>query len=63
MGSPNPDRLVFSVKVPQIITHDKILVGCDEEFELFVDTMDILDEKLGPIVLVQPEMERGRVFR
>src|SRR5690349_1030345 len=33
-----PDDFIFSVKVPQIVTHDKALVDCDAEFEEFVKT-------------------------
>src|ERR1700675_1164481 len=43
-----PDNFLFAAKVPQIITHEKILVDCDTEFKQFVDTMDILGPKLGP---------------
>src|SRR5277367_5195446 len=31
-----PSGFIFSVKVPQAITHEKILVDCAEEFETFV---------------------------
>ena len=41
---------IFSLKVPRTITHEKVLVECDKEFEEFVDTAHVLDEKLGPIV-------------
>ena len=37
-----PDNFVFSVKVPQSITHEKVLVDCDAELEEFLKTMDIL---------------------
>ena len=57
-----PAGFIFSVKIPQIITHDKILVDCDDEFELFVDTMDILDDKLGPMIFQFPYFNRS-VFR
>jgi uncharacterized protein YecE (DUF72 family) len=42
-----PDDFIFSVKVPQSVTHEKVLVDCDGEFEQFVQTMNILGEKLG----------------
>jgi hypothetical protein len=38
---------VYSVKVPQTITHDKILMDCDAELAEFLETMDILGPKLG----------------
>ena len=45
-----PPGFIFSLKVPRTITHEKVLVECDKEFEEFVDTAHVLDEKLGPIV-------------
>ena len=45
---------LFACKVPQIITHEKVLVDCDAELKQFVDTMGILGEKLGPMVLQFP---------
>jgi uncharacterized protein YecE (DUF72 family) len=41
---------VFSVKVPQTITHDKVLLDCDAEIAEFLKTMDILGLKLGPVI-------------
>jgi len=49
-----PEDFIFSVKVPQAITHEKALVNCDSEFEEFVKTMDILGPKLGPMVFQFP---------
>jgi uncharacterized protein YecE (DUF72 family) len=46
-----PDGFEFAAKVPQVITHEKVLVDCDAEFKQFVDVMDILDGKLGPLLL------------
>jgi uncharacterized protein YecE (DUF72 family) len=57
-----PDGFVFSVKVPQTITHDKVLVGCDAELEEFLQTMAILGPKLGPMVFQFPFFNRG-IFR
>ena len=49
-----PDNFVIAAKVPQIITHEKCLRDCDEEFREFVETMDILGSKLGPMLLQFP---------
>jgi uncharacterized protein YecE (DUF72 family) len=46
-----PDEFVFCPKTPQIITHEKRLVNCEPEWQLFLQTMSILKHKLGPIVL------------
>jgi uncharacterized protein YecE (DUF72 family) len=55
-----PVDFIFSVKVPQIITHEKTLVDCDSEFEEFVKTMDILGPKLGPIIFQFPLFDRWK---
>ncbi|MFY9732968.1 MAG: DUF72 domain-containing protein [Candidatus Acidiferrales bacterium] len=49
-----PPGFIFSLKVPRKITHEKVLVDCDKEFEQFVNTVDVLGEKLGPMVLQFP---------
>jgi len=54
-----PDNFIFSVKVPQTITHDKVLVDCQPEWKQFLDTMGILATKLGPIVFQFPFFSRG----
>jgi uncharacterized protein YecE (DUF72 family) len=53
-----PPDFVFAAKVPQIITHEKVLVGCEEEFDEFVGRMDILNEKLGPMLLQFPHFNK-----
>jgi len=61
-GTPKPERVrawyektpadfVFAVKVPQVITHEKVLVDCDAEMDEFLQTMELLEEKLGPMLL------------
>jgi len=55
-----PENFIFSVKVPQIITHEKVLVDCDSEFAEFVKTMDILGPKLGPMVFQFPFFDRWK---
>jgi uncharacterized protein YecE (DUF72 family) len=59
-GARTPDDFIFSVKVPQIITHEKALVDCDSEFEEFVRTMDILGPKLGPMVFQFPVFDKWK---
>jgi uncharacterized protein YecE (DUF72 family) len=45
-----PAEFIFSVKVPQTITHEKCLEDCDAEFRTSVQTMELLDDKLGPML-------------
>jgi uncharacterized protein YecE (DUF72 family) len=54
-----PEHFIFAVKVPQQITHEKILVDCDADFKHFVDTMDLLGDKLGPMLLQFPYFNRS----
>ena len=63
-----PPDFIFAAKVPQVVTHEKVLVDCEAEFDEFVDRMDILDEKLGPLLLQFPwfnkyEMQADEFFR
>jgi uncharacterized protein YecE (DUF72 family) len=53
-AAKTPADFIFSVKVPQTVTHEKVLVGCDPELKQFVETMGILGSKLGPMVLQFP---------
>src|SRR5882724_5618315 len=55
-----PEDFIFSVKIPQVISHEKALVDCDSEFEEFVKTMDILGPKLGPMVFQFPLFDRWK---
>ena len=52
------EDFVFSVKVPQIIIHEKVLVDCDADFHVFLNTMEVLGQKLGPMVLPFPFLNR-----
>ena len=50
-NAKTPPEFLFAAKVPQIITHEKVLVDCDAEFKQFIQVMDTLGEKLGPLLL------------
>src|SRR5260370_35323723 len=45
-----PPGFLFAAKVPQVITHEKVLVDCDEDLSHFLRTMEALREKLGPLL-------------
>ena len=45
-----PDGFQFSVKVPRVITHEKILEDCEEELAIFLDHLSPLGHKLGAIL-------------
>jgi len=55
-----PDNFIFSVKIPQTITHDKVLVDCAGDLKEFLTTMDILGPKLGPMVFQFPVFDRWK---
>jgi uncharacterized protein YecE (DUF72 family) len=56
-----PEGFIFSVKVPQTITHDKVLVDCDSELKEFLDTIGILGDKLGPMVFQFPFFDKWKI--
>jgi uncharacterized protein YecE (DUF72 family) len=58
-ASRTPEGFIFSVKVPQVITHEKVLVESDAAFKEFLDTIGILGKKLGPIVFQFPFFSRS----
>jgi uncharacterized protein YecE (DUF72 family) len=45
-----PANFIFAVKVPQEVTHGKVLRDCDAELNAFLSAADLLGEKLGPLV-------------
>lgn len=56
-----PPGFIFSVKMPQTITHDKAMVNCDAELQEFIGTMKLLGEKLGPMVLQFPFFDKWKI--
>src|ERR1019366_817569 len=48
--SKTPKGFLFAAKVPQRITHEKVLVVCDGDMAEFLKVMDALAEKLGPLL-------------
>ena len=46
-----PPGFQLSVKMPELITHEKMLEDCDEELATFLKVMDLLEDRLGPILL------------
>src|ERR1700760_2279977 len=52
-----PANFLSSLKVPNIITHDKLLEDTDADLAEFLDTASILKEKLGPLVFQFPFFE------
>lgn len=45
-----PPGFSLAAKIPQTITHDKVLQDCDEDLKHFLETMDLMGDKLGPLL-------------
>jgi len=57
-----PDGFLLAAKIPQIITHQNVLQDCDEDLKHFLEAMDLMGDKLGPL-LFQFEYFNQTVFR
>jgi len=57
-----PDGFRFAAKIPQIITHEKMLRDCLAELRQFTDVMALLGDKLGPLLFQFPYFS-ARQFR
>jgi len=53
-----PPGFLIAAKVPQVITHEKILEGCSAELKEFLDAMGLLGDKLGPLLFQFPYFNR-----
>jgi uncharacterized protein YecE (DUF72 family) len=49
-NAKTPKNFTFALKIPQEITHEKCLVECDSEMKSFLGTLDLLGDKLGPLL-------------
>lgn len=56
-----PDDFVFTAKVPKVITHEKRLEGVEGELRVFAETMRLLGDKLGPLLIQFPRSFTRRV--
>ena len=45
-----PTGFILAAKVPQAITHEKVLQDCDEDLKYFLETMYLMGDKLGPLL-------------
>jgi uncharacterized protein YecE (DUF72 family) len=49
-----PESFQFTAKVPRTITHDGRLVNAGREMSEFLQTMELLGDKLGPVLIQLP---------
>jgi len=59
-NAKTPEGFLFAAKVPQEITHKRVLKDCDEEFKVFLTTMEALGEKLGPLLFQFGKFDKYR---
>ncbi len=55
-----PEGFVFAAKIPQSISHEKVLVGADDELKEFFGVMDLLGPKLGPLLIQLPYFNKQK---
>jgi uncharacterized protein YecE (DUF72 family) len=58
-----PPGFLFALKVPQVITHEKLLEDCQEELIEFLASVDLLAEKRGPLLLQFPYFNKQKFTR
>jgi uncharacterized protein YecE (DUF72 family) len=49
-----PAGFRFAAKIPQVITHEKVLRDCQNELQQFTEVMRLLGDKLGPLLFQFP---------
>jgi uncharacterized protein YecE (DUF72 family) len=54
-----PPDFIFAAKVPGVITHEKVLLRCDAELSEFLTTMELLGDRLGPLILQFPYFNKN----
>jgi len=55
-----PPGFVFAAKIPGSITHEKVLVDCQPEFTAFLKNIELLGDRMGPLLLQFPYFSRDR---
>jgi uncharacterized protein YecE (DUF72 family) len=55
-----PEGCIFAAKVPQIITHEKVLADAEDDLKTFLKVMEILGDKLGPLLLQFPYFNKQK---
>jgi uncharacterized protein YecE (DUF72 family) len=56
-----PEGFTFALKVPQTITHEKVLEDCEKEWESFLEAVRCLKEKLGYLLVQLPYFNKSSV--
>jgi uncharacterized protein YecE (DUF72 family) len=54
-----PPGFIFAAKVPGVITHEKVLRDCQSEFTSFLSNIELLGDRLGPLLLQFPYFNKN----
>ncbi|HSK31365.1 MAG TPA: DUF72 domain-containing protein, partial [Candidatus Limnocylindria bacterium] len=54
-----PPGFIFAAKIPGVITREKVLKDCQAEFTTFLQNMELLGDRLGPLLLQFPYFNRN----
>jgi hypothetical protein len=55
-----PEGFVFAAKIPQTITHEKVLIDVQADLKAFLKVMDILGDRLGPLLFQFPYFNKNK---
>ena len=58
-----PPGFTFAAKVPRTITHDKVMQDCEDDLKEFLGAMDLLGDRLGPLLLQFPYFNKRAFAR
>lgn len=54
-----PPGFIFAAQVPGVITHQKVMKDCQHEFTTFLNSVELLGDHLGPLLLQFPYFNRN----
>jgi uncharacterized protein YecE (DUF72 family) len=54
-----PSGFIFAAQVPGVITHQKVMKDCQRELTTFLNSMELLGDCLGPLLLQFPYFNRN----
>ena len=55
-----PEGFLFAAKVPQVITHQKVLIDAEGDLKNFLSVINLLGDRLGPLLLQFPYMNKQK---
>ena len=54
-----PPGFIFAAQVPGIITHQKVMKDCQHELTTFLNSLELLGDRLGPLLLQFPYFNKN----